>query len=257
MRQFGSVPSELRKFFEENPSPALAFSGGADSSYLFYAAVACGADVTAYFVKTQFQPLFELRNAVRTAEWLGQDIEVIQVDALEDPAVRSNPADRCYHCKKNIFSSILAHTRSDGKDTVIDATNSSDDPSDRPGMRALDELGIVSPLRLCGITKPEIRRLSKEAGLWTWNLPSNSCLATRIPADTELTEEGLYTVEETEDRIRELGFREIRARSVGNMVRLEVTDEEQNLLNDRKKEVQNILLAHYSEIEFGRRNARP
>ena len=257
MRQVGPVPSELRKFFEDNPSPALAFSGGADSSYLFYAAVACGADVTAYFVKTQFQPLFELRNAVKTAEWLGHDIEVIHANVLSDPNVRSNPADRCYHCKKHIFSSILAHAEKDGKEVVIDATNSSDDPADRPGMKALAELGIVSPLRLCSITKPEIRRLSKEAGLWTWDLPSNSCLATRIPVNTELTEENLYEVEETEDMVRELGFREIRVRSLGKKVRLEITDDEQNLLEDRKKEVQNILLAHYSEIEFGRRNARP
>lgn len=170
--------------------------------------------------------------------------------------VRSNPADRCYHCKKHIFGTILAHAKKDGKELVMDATNSSDDPSDRPGMKALAEMGVVSPLRLCGISKPDVRRLSKEAGLWTWNLPSNSCLATRIPFGTELTDECLCTVEETENMLHELGFHEIRARSLGIKVRLEVTDEEQDLLNDRRKEVENILLAHYSEIEFGKRSAK-
>ncbi len=257
MKQFGTVPPELKGFFEKNPSPALAFSGGADSSYLFYAALACGADVTAYFVKTQFQPLFELRNAIKTSEWLGHDIEVISLNALEDPTIRSNPADRCYHCKKHIFGTILAHAKKDGKGIVIDATNASDDPTDRPGMKALAELGVVSPLRLAGITKPEVRCLSREAGLWTWNLPSNSCLATRIPTDTEITNQELSVVEETEDKLHELGFEEIRARSHGNKVRLEVTENEQDLLNERKNDVEKILQTHYSKIEFGTRNAKP
>lgn len=257
LKRFGTVPPELKRFFEENPSPALAFSGGADSTYLFYAALACGADVTAYFVKTQFQPLFELRNAVRTSEWLGQDIEVISLDALEYPVIRSNPADRCYYCKKHIFGTILAHAKKDGKGIVMDATNASDDPADRPGMKALTELGIASPLRLAGITKPEVRRLSEEAGLWTWNLPSNSCLATRIPAGTEITDQELCIVEEIEDKLHELGFREIRARSHGNKVILEITGNERDLLNERREDVETILRTHYSEIGFGTRDAKP
>lgn len=251
------VPPELKRFFEDNPRPALAFSGGADSSYLFYAAVSCGADLKAYFVKTQFQPLFELHNAVRTAEWLEQGLEIINLDALEDPVIKTNPADRCYHCKKHIFGAILEHAEKDRMRLVIDATNASDDPSDRPGMKALAEMGIVSPLRLCGIDKHEVRRLSKEAGLWTWDLPSNSCLATRIPIGTEITAAELHTVEMTEDQLHGLGLRDIRVRSFGNKARLEVTDTEEEFLNEHEEEIENILLAHYSEVEYGRRVTKP
>ena len=163
---------ELKEFFAAHPKIALAFSGGVDSAYLLYAAKQLGAEVRAYYVKTAFQPQFELDDAKRLAEALHADMTVLLVDILSDTRVAANPANRCYFCKKSIFSSILHAASADGFTTLIDGTNASDDAGDRPGMQALRELKVYSPLRDCGLTKTDVRRLSKEAGLFTWNKPA-------------------------------------------------------------------------------------
>lgn len=167
----------LQEFFQENHKAAIAFSGGVDSAYLLYAAMQCGADVRAYYVKTQFQPAFELADARRLAEQLGAPMTVLQQDALASEQVAQNPADRCYYCKQGIFSGILQAAAADGYTLILDGTNASDDAGDRPGMRALRELCVRSPLRECGLTKSEIRARSKQAGLFTWNKPAYACLA--------------------------------------------------------------------------------
>ena len=138
---------ELKEFFAAHPKIALAFSGGVDSAYLLYAAKQLGAEVRAYYVKTAFQPQFELDDAKRLAEALHADMTVLLVDILSDTRVAANPANRCYFCKKSIFSSILHAASADGCTTLIDGTNASDDAGDRPGMQALRELKVYSPLR--------------------------------------------------------------------------------------------------------------
>lgn len=248
-----AVPENLRRFFEDNPKPALAFSGGADSSYLLYAAVECVSDVTAYFVKTQFQPMFELEDAKKTAEHLGVELHIILQNALSDPEVRANPANRCYLCKKNIFSSIIAKAREDKKKCVIDASNASDDPAERPGMKALEELGVLSPLRMCGITKPMVRELSREADLWTWNLPSNSCLATRIPTGMVLTDENLLRTEETEDELRILGLSDFRVRTTSEGAVLETVAAQRELLENRRSDVERVLMNHFPSVSYKER----
>ena len=155
----------LQEFFHDNPKAAIAFSGGVDSAYLLYAAKKHGAEVRAYYVKSAFQPQFELEDAKRLAKELGADMKVLEADVLGDALVTANPADRCYHCKKRIFTEIGKMAAADGFPVLMDGTNASDDAGDRPGMRALRELSVRSPLRECGLTKDEIRRLSKEAGL--------------------------------------------------------------------------------------------
>ena len=170
----------LEEFFEEHPKIALAFSGGVDSSYLLYAASRCGADVAAYYVKSQFQPEFELRDAIELAHKLGVRMRLIEQDIVSCAEVTANPPDRCYYCKKHIMGAIRERSCADGYALIIDGTNASDDISDRPGYKALGEEGILSPLRICGLTKAEIRRLSHEAGLPTWDKPAYACLATRI-----------------------------------------------------------------------------
>lgn len=150
----------LTEFFKENKKAAIAFSGGVDSAYLLCAALKSGADVRAYYAKSAFQPQFELDDARRLAETLSADMRVLTLDVLADEAVAANPADRCYHCKRRIFSAIAAAAADDGYTLLLDGTNASDDAGDRPGMRALRELSVRSPLRECGLTKPEIRRLS-------------------------------------------------------------------------------------------------
>ena len=200
----------LELFFKENPLVALGSSGGADSSYLLYAGLHYGAKVKAYFVKTAFQPAFELRDAYRLAKQIGAEITVTEMDIFENAQVTANPPDRCYYCKKAIFEALSKQALADGVTCIIDGTNASDNVADRPGMKALSELSVRSPLRECGITKSEVRRLSKEAGLCTWNKPSYACLATRIPSGCGITKEVLRRVEEAEDALFSLGFTDFR-----------------------------------------------
>ena len=170
----------LQDFFTENRSAALAFSGGVDSAYLLYAGLKYGCDLTAYYVKAEFQPQFELDDAMRLAEQLGARMKVIRVSVLGDEDVRANGPRRCYYCKRQIFSKIMEAAQADGYSLLLDGTNASDDADDRPGMQALMELSVRSPLRECGLTKAQIRDFSKEAGLFTWDKPAYACLATRI-----------------------------------------------------------------------------
>lgn len=168
----------LEQFFQDHPQGALAFSGGVDSAFLLWAGLRAGADLRPCFVKTPFQPQFELEDSRRLCARLGVALTVIELDVLDDPAVSSNPPDRCYHCKRRLFSHLIDWAAGTELPLVLDGTNASDDAGDRPGMRALEELGVRSPLRECGLTKERIRALSREAGLFTWNKPSYACLAT-------------------------------------------------------------------------------
>lgn len=212
----------LSDFFRENPQAALAFSGGVDSAYLFYAALAQGARVKAYYVKSAFQPQFELEDALRLARELRGDLQVIEADVLSNSDVASNPAERCYYCKKMIFNAIARHARQDGFDLLMDGTNASDDAGDRPGMRALTELSVRSPLRECGLSKAKIRELSREAGLFTWNKPAYACLATRIPTGTLITEEKLKRTEAAENQLFSMGFTDFRVRMTSDTARIQL-----------------------------------
>ena len=203
----------IQGFFAAYPQAALAFSGGVDSVYLLYAAMQAGADVRPYYVKTAFQPGFEYEDALRLCRELGAEPRVLRLDVLAAEPVRQNGPERCYHCKTRIMSTILATAREDGYPVLLDGTNASDEAGDRPGMRALGELGVLSPLRLCGLTKPEIRRLSREAGLFTWNKPAYACLATRVRTGEPIRPETLRAVEESEDFLFSLGFSDFRVRT--------------------------------------------
>lgn len=210
----------LQEFFTAHPKVALGFSGGVDSSYLLYAAKQAGADVRPYFAKTQFQPEFELEDAKRLAELVDIELTILPYDVL--PAAGFNPPDRCYYCKTALFGALVARAKADGYDTIIDGTNASDDAGDRPGMKALQELQVLSPLRLCGLTKLDIREKSKEAGLFTWDKPSYACLATRFPAGVQITEEGLKKVEQAEGALFDLGFTDFRVRVYHGAARIQL-----------------------------------
>ena len=239
---------ELREFFEQYPEVAMAFSGGVDSAYLLYAARQYAKRVKAYYVKTAFQPQFELDDAKRLAVDLGAEMEVLEADILRDPVIVSNPADRCYHCKKKLFSHILKAAREDGFSVLLDGTNASDDASDRPGMRAIAELSVYSPLRECGLTKDVIRQLSREAGLFTHDKPAYACLATRIPVEEVITAEKLQRTEFAEDYLTALGFRDFRVRSMGDMAKLQVREEDLEQVMTRRKEILNELKKYYTGV---------
>ena len=202
----------LQDFFILNPRIAVAYSGGVDSSYLLYAAKNAGCDVRAYFVKSQFQPEFERADALAFSESTGVPLTIGTLDVLSESEVASNPPDRCYHCKTAILSHLWELARADGYTILCDGTNADDDESDRPGMRALRELGVSSPLRENGLSKADIRRLSKQAGLSMHDKPSYSCLATRIPTGIAITEDLLAKIERAENALFGMGFTDFRVR---------------------------------------------
>lgn len=244
------MKEDLRKFFSKNPKVALAFSGGVDSAYLLYAAIDAGADVKAYYAKSDFQPEFELEDARRLAEELGADMEVKHLDILADPAIVSNPKDRCYYCKTHIMRSIKELALKDGYDLVIDGTNASDDLGDRPGVKALRELGIRSPLLEAGLTKDEIRRLSKEAGLFTWNKPAYACLATRILTGEELTLKKLRSVEACEAFMMDMGFRDFRVRVRGKDALIQIKEEDYKLYKDNEEWITDEVKEHFRKVKL-------
>ena len=238
----------LEQFFHEHPKAALAFSGGVDSAYLLWAGLQAGAEVWPYFVKTPFQPRFELEDACRLCEQLDVDLIVLDYDILTDETVVSNPPDRCYHCKRWMFSKLKRYAASEGFSLLLDGTNASDDGGDRPGMRALAELEVRSPLRECGLTKDRIRELSRQAGLFTWDKPSYACLATRVPTGQTITREALEKVERGEALLSGLGFRDFRLRLTAGGCRLQVTEEQFSLVQRYREDILTGLAPLFSEI---------
>ena len=239
---------ELSHFFQSCGPCALAFSGGVDSAYLLYAALQAGADVQPYYVKTAFQPAFELDDARRLARELGAELKLVEVDILAVPGVAENPADRCYACKTALLTAIKAAAEGDGRSLLLDGTNASDRVDDRPGMRALRELGVRSPLREAGLTKDSIRRLSREAGLFTWDKPAYACLATRIPAGTAITAEQLERVEAGEEALKQLGYRDFRIRLYHGAARLQLPEDELERAVRERKELRRVLQPWFETI---------
>lgn len=238
----------LEKFFIQYPKVSIAFSGGVDSAYLLYAAKQYAKEVQAYYVKSEFQPQFELDDAVYLAKKYNVNLKVLTVNILSVPSVRDNPSNRCYYCKRAIFTQILHAAKEDGFSVLLDGTNASDDADDRPGMKALHELSVLSPLRICGLTKEEIRRLSKDAGLFTWDKPAYACLATRISTGEIITEEKLKTTETGENLLFSLGFKDFRIRLQNKMAKIQLREEEIPLLILHRKTILEKLTPYYASI---------
>ena len=170
-------------------------------------------------------------------------MEVLPLDVLRVPHVAENPKNRCYYCKRALFTAITQKAHSDGFSLLLDGTNASDEADDRPGMAALQELSVRSPLRECGLTKETIRRRSREAGLFTWEKPAYACLATRIPTGEEITPEKLRRTEAAESYLRSLGLEDFRVRSRGDAALIQVPQRDlQTVLNNREK-----IVAHLKE----------
>lgn len=238
----------LLAFFKENPKAALGFSGGVDSSYLLYAGVQAGADIHPYYIKTAFQPQFELDDAERLCAQLGVPLTVLELDVLKNEAVTANPPDRCYYCKTALFGALSARALADGYTLLLDGTNASDDAGDRPGMRALKELHVCSPLRECGLTKAEIRRLSREAGLFTWDKPAYACLATRIPSGDAITAEKLLATERAEAFLFSLGLTDFRVRNYHGAARLQFPEAQLNAVLAHRAEILQELKKDYPAV---------
>ncbi len=240
----------IEEFFRENPVCAVAFSGGVDSAWLLHEAARFGKQTAAYFVRTPFQPGFELSGAQKTARLLDVPLTVLDFDVLTVPEVAENPSDRCYYCKKALFSLLCGAARADGFPLVLDGSNASDDAKDRPGMRALRELGVRSPLRECGITKADIRLLARDAGLPVWDKPSYACLATRIPAGTAVTAQDLGRVERGETAFADAGLSDFRLRLRGPAGLLQVRSEQMEFAKQILPELQKKLAQDFSELKL-------
>lgn len=214
---------------------AVAFSGGVDSTYLLHEAAKAGkGKVTALIMKTPSVPERELDEAVTFCKSRGISFFVLPADPFSAAGFRENGRDRCYICKHFLFSALLEKAKEEGIPFVADGTNADDTKEFRPGLRALKELDIRSPLAEAGLTKKEIRELSEKEGLPTWNKPSFSCLATRFPYGEELTVEKLRKTEAAENLLAELGFTQRRVRVHGNLARIEVLPAEIPLLLERR-----------------------
>jgi len=238
----------LQDFFADHPRAALAFSGGVDSAFLLWAGVHSGVQIQPYYVKTAFQPAFELEDARCLCTMLDVPLRILPLDLLQDAAITRNPPDRCYHCKRRIFGAILTAAREDGYPILLDGTNASDDASDRPGMRALRELKVLSPLRDCGLTKTAVREASREAGLFTWDKPAYACLATRLPTGAEVREDRLQATERAEDFLHKLGFRDFRVRWRDGAALLQLREADFPLAERHWHEIRSALQKEYTAV---------
>ena len=239
---------KLKEFFEKYPRVALGFSGGVDSAYLLYAGEKYGADIRPYFIKTAFQPEFELRDAHRLTEELGIELTVVEYDILAETQVAQNPPNRCYYCKSALFGALKQQALKDGYEILLDGTNASDDASDRPGMKAIREMKVLSPLRECGLTKDEIRILSREAGLFTWEKPSYACLATRIPTGEPVSGELLKRIERSEDALSALGFSDFRVRVFYNDARIQLSKGQFEKAAQDRERILNVLKPYFTAV---------
>jgi uncharacterized protein len=222
----------------------VAFSGGADSTFLLRAAVEeIGDYVLAATVTGGIHSPVEAEEAAALAGSLGVEHLVIEMDDLERPAFSSNPPDRCYYCKKNILGTLLDQALKRGIIVVADGANADDMHEFRPGMRAGYEMGVVSPLREAGFTKDEIRAMSRKLGLPTADKPASPCLATRFPYGMRITREALKQVAAAEAIIREIGIPVVRVRHHGDLARIEVPGEYFHLIVGRAAEVDRELKA--------------
>jgi uncharacterized protein len=234
----------LKKILARYDSMLVAFSGGVDSTFLLRAAVdEIGDHVLAATVAGEIHPPGETEEAAALAGSLGVEHLVIEINDLEKPAFFSNPPDRCYHCKKNIYGTLLDQALKRGIITVADGANADDAHDYRPGTRAANEMGVVSPLKEAGFTKDEIRVMSRKLGLPTADKPASPCLATRFPYGMRITREALRQVAAAEAAIRKTGIPVVRVRHHGDLARIEVPGEYFQILMGRAAEVEKELKA--------------
>ncbi len=223
LTQFEKKLQNLKEILSGYDKLAVAFSGGVDSTFLLkIASDVLGENVTAITVNSSSISKREFGEALEFTASIGVRHIIHEINEFEIEGFSSNPPERCYICKKSIFEGIKAIASKDGIYTIADGSNADDLNDYRPGMKALAEMLVVSPLLEAGLTKSEIRELSKQAGLASWDKPALACLATRIPFGHQITKEKLRMIEEAEEYLMGLGFRQVRVRHHGEIARIEV-----------------------------------
>jgi uncharacterized protein len=205
--------ARLRELLASYDSLIVAFSGGADSAYLAWAATSVlGQSALCVTADSPSYPDRHRQLALTVAREAGLRHEIIQTSELDRPEYRANPTNRCYYCKHELYTSLSGIAADRGIAVVADGSNADDRGDYRPGRQAAREFGVRSPLDEAGLTKAEIRELSRRAGLRTWDEPASACLSSRIPYHSEVTTEKLRAIERAEDVLRAMGFRVCRVR---------------------------------------------
>ena len=240
---------KLRKIIADLGSLAVGFSGGVDSSFLLVvshevlgdrAIAVTGADASI--------PERELKEARKFCSERGIQQIICDFNPLQEENYRKNTADRCYYCKRGIFSGIINIARQNGIEYVAEGSNMDDLGDYRPGLRAVEELSVKSPLREAGLYKSDIRAISKAMGLPTWSKPAYACLASRFVYGEEITEEKLHMIDEAEQFLIELGFYEERVRLHGNIARIEVPASD--IPKIASEDVRSAIYDRFKEIGF-------
>ena len=238
-----SLISELQQY----ESVAIAYSGGVDSSFLAYAAtLALGERVLAITIQSSVEPTGQVELAENFAKTIGFRQVVLPYEQLQNPLFRTNPVDRCYHCKTAILHTIWDYARKNEIRVVLEGQNADDRGDYRPGRKAVAETGTFSPLASNEITKSEIRWIAKVLELSIWDQPSSPCLASRFPYGTPITEKGLGQIARGESFLHEQGFKAVRVRYHNDLARIEVMPNQVQQLVDMREEV----VSHFKQIGF-------
>ncbi len=245
---------KLKKSLKKMGSVLIAFSGGCDSSFLAKVAYdVLGDGAIAITANSELYADSQTKDSKKIAADIGIKHEIISSKELEIPGFRDNPSDRCYYCKKELFSKLIEVAKKRDFRYVLDGSNLDDIDDYRPGMKAGRELNIRSPLKEVELTKYEIRQLSRKLGLFTADKPAIACLASRFPYGTKIKEEDLKRIEKAEEFLRRLGFAQLRVRHHGNIARIEILPENmESILEDdfREKIVGEFKKLGYKYITF-------
>jgi uncharacterized protein len=238
MTELNQKLAALESILRSLGSALVAYSGGVDSTFLLQVARdTLGERAQAAIIVSEVMPRAELERARRVAASLGVELLVVEATLLDDPTFVANPPDRCYHCKRRLFSLLRQAADEQGLAQLVEGSNQDDLVDHRPGRRALAELGVRSPLLQAGLTKADIRRLSRDRGLPTWDQPARACLASRFPYGTPVSSAGLAQVEQAEAFLDELGCGQRRVRHHGPVARLELEPADWPLVMEHRERI--------------------
>lgn len=223
----------------------IAFSGGVDSSLILKIACEAGRElnknVYAITLETKLHPVSDVTVSRRVAGEMGAIHNIIQINEFENKDILNNPTDRCYQCKKSLFVNILDFAKKNNLKHVVDGTNADDLNAYRPGIKALNELGVISPLARLGISKSEVREMAGKLNISVASRPSVPCMATRLPYNTKINFELLKNIEKGEEFIKSLGFQVVRLRVHNDIARIEVDKSNLSMLIEKGEEIINYL----------------
>lgn len=249
MAEVDNLVMEIINFFTRYSNVIVAFSSGIDSTVLLHMAKKYAKSVKAVFVKSEFQPEFELNDAIEICKELNVALDVVYFSVFDNEEIVKNTVQRCYYCKKKIFEKIRNYYSELLDDyVIIEGTNISDDVEERAGYKVLQELGVLSPLRMYKFTKSDIRDYAKLNNISNWNKPSYSCLATRISLNTPITKDILNVTEKAENKLSILGFSDFRVRYVDGSCKIQVKNYDFQRIIDKRQEITEFLLHYYNNV---------